>query len=388
MSPYNRRHYRSVRPLVSALLGLIFAWGASCASSDVEQRSLAQPLPAMKLLPGSGPLQVGPENPRYFTDGNGKVIYLTGSHTWANFQDAGSTNPPPVFDYPGYLDFLEAHRHNFFRLWGWEQAAGAPWAGGDFWIEPLPYARPGPELALDGKPQFDVTEFNQAYFDRLRERSIAVGNRGIYVSIMLFDGFSVGVKNDGDPGNPWRGHPLNGRNNVNGIDGDLNGDGYGYEVHSLSLPAVTAVQEAYVRKVIDTVNDLDNVLFEISNESNQGVAETNWQYHMIDFIHAYEAGKAKQHPVGMTVAYPNGNNADLFASSAEWISPNAEGGYQDNPPVATGSKVIIVDTDHLWGVGGDRQWVWKSFTRGHNILYMDCYNETYCEDADPTIPCG
>jgi hypothetical protein len=28
-----------------------------------------------------------------------------------------------------------------------------------------------------------------------------------------------------------------------------------------------AIQEAYVKKVIDTVNDLDNVLYEISNES-------------------------------------------------------------------------------------------------------------------------
>jgi hypothetical protein len=33
--------------------------------------------------------------------------------------------------------------------------------------------------------------------------------------------------------------------------------------------------------------------------------------------------------------------------------------------------VIISDTDHLWGVGGDRAWVWKSFTRGHHTIYMD-----------------
>ena len=30
---------------------------------------------------------------------------------------------------------------------------------------------------------------------------------------------------------------------------------------------MTALQEAYVRKVIDTVNDLDNVLYEITNEA-------------------------------------------------------------------------------------------------------------------------
>jgi hypothetical protein len=31
----------------------------------------------------SGPLKIHPDNPRYFTDGSGKAIYLTGSHTWA-----------------------------------------------------------------------------------------------------------------------------------------------------------------------------------------------------------------------------------------------------------------------------------------------------------------
>ncbi len=31
-----------------------------------------------------GPLRVLPGNPRYFTDGSGKAIYLTASHTWSN----------------------------------------------------------------------------------------------------------------------------------------------------------------------------------------------------------------------------------------------------------------------------------------------------------------
>ena len=38
-----------------------------------------------------------------------------------------------------------------------------------------------------------------------------------------------------------------------------------------------AETQAYVRKVVDTVNDLDNVLYEISNESTGSTANTNWQ---------------------------------------------------------------------------------------------------------------
>lgn len=332
----------------------------------------------------NGVLRVNPANPRYFTDANGRAVYLTGSHTWANLQDAGDTNPPPVFDYSGYLNFLQASGHNFIRLWVWEQAKGAPWAG-SFWFTPSVYRRTGPGNALDGELKFDLNQFNQAYFDRLRSRVMAAGEQGIYVSIMLFDGWSVGTKNAGDPGNPWGGHPLNGSNNVNGINGDTNGDGYGYESQTLANPAVIEVQEAYVRKVIDTVNDLDNVLYEICNECEPG--SKDWQYHMIDMIHKYEAGKLKQHPVGMTVAYPNGSNTDLFDSPADWISPNDNDDYKNNPPIATGSKVVIVDTDHLWGEGGDRAWVWKSFTRGHNVIYMDCFSAYYCSaypENDPT----
>jgi hypothetical protein len=344
---------------------------------------VTKPLTQAVLQAATGPLYVDPDNPRYFTDGNGKAILLTGSHTWANFQEAGESNPPPVFDYEAYLDFLQQNRLNFFRLWSWEQTMGIADSEGEFRVTPSAYRRTGPGGAYDGKPKFDLTQFYQPYFDRLRERVIQAGERGIYVSIMLFNGWSIDDKGIG-PGNAWPGHPYNLFNNINGVDGDLNQNGMGEEIHTLQSPAITSLQEAYVRKVIDTVNDLDNVLFEISNESPSN--SQDWQYHMIDYIKSYEADKPKQHPVGMTVEYPGGDNGELFASSAEWISPNEVGGYKDNPPVANGSKVILVDTDHLWGIGGNRQWVWKSFMRGLNPIYMDCYSLVYCPDIDPNDP--
>jgi hypothetical protein len=33
--------------------------------------------------------------------------------------------------------------------------------------------------------------------------------------------------------------------------------------------------------------------------------------------------------------------------------------------------VSLLDTDHIWGVGGNAGWVWKSFLRGHNPIFMD-----------------
>src|SRR5438128_2637507 len=51
-------------------------------------------------------LRVSSLNPRYFADSSGQIVYLTGSHTWANMVDAGHSYPPPKFDFNGYLAFL------------------------------------------------------------------------------------------------------------------------------------------------------------------------------------------------------------------------------------------------------------------------------------------
>jgi Family of unknown function (DUF6298) len=341
----------------------------ACGSHGTPLRETVQ------IEPAKGPLKISSVNPRYFSDGSGKPIFLAGAHTWNNFQDWGTADPPPVFDYPGYLAFLRSHSLNFYRLWTWEQADDLPWSQETVRFTPLPYLRTGPGTALDGGPKFDLTRFNEDYFARLHKRVRAAGEQGIYVSIMLFNGFSVADKSlqTTGKGNPWRNHPYNRANNINGIDGDLNDDGQGFEVHTLRDPKVVALEEAYVAKVVNTVQDLDNVLYEISNESDK--QSRDWEYEMIRFIHTAERGREKQHPVGMTVLYPDGNNADLWASPADWIAPNDTDSepYKTVPPASSGRKVVVADTDHLWGIGGNVDWVWKSFCRGLNTLFMDPY---------------
>lgn len=314
-----------------------------------------------------GGLRPHPANPRYFADATGRPVFFTGSHTWPNFAtDQGAAK----FDYPGYLDFLAARHMNFFRAWVWDVPHSVQGInGGPFEWEPQAYARTGPGLATDGKPKFDLTKFNEAFFARVRERTIQARDRNMYVAIMLFQGFAWQYNRSATDG-----FPLDGRNNINGIDAGPK-DG----AATLDHPAVTAIQEAYVSKLIDTVNDLDNVLYEITNES--GPASTAWQYHFIDFIHAYERTKPRQHPVGMTYQYEGGKNADLYASRADWISPNCEPELVKDPPVADGSKVVVFDTDHGYGWqdlrrdGPDlhRAWAWKCFLRGNHTLFMDPY---------------
>jgi hypothetical protein len=343
----------------------------------------------------TSPLRQNPRNPRYFTDNTGKAIYLTGSHTWANLQEIGLENGP-TFPFDEYLDFMVSHGHNFMRLWMFEHPQNASWTPVPMVFYPLPWARTGPGLAHDGKPKFNLDVWDGEYFTRLRERTAEAGRRGIYVAVMLFQGWSL-HKTSANYGDPWPTHPFNAANNVNGIDVPYTrvDDDEHPCLHSTLNAGVLAKQEAYVRKVIETVNDLDNVLYEIINEGGA----TQWQCHMIDFIHAVERNLPKQHPVGMTHRIsPKQFNSDLFDSNADWISPAKEPqdwlypgttyleDYQNDPPAADGRKVILNDTDHLWGHGGNYKWAWKSFLRGHNPIFMDPWWPLYLQSTPDVTP--
>ena len=363
----------------------------------------------------SAPLVVSKKNPRYFATeddaGHERLVYLTGSHIWNNFHDGlgpGTAAPekPEVNDYAAYLRFLKAHHHNFIRLWRWEQFQSQSGASNfHLNMSPQPWQRTGPGKAKDGKPKFDLDAFDEAYFARLRARVIEAGKLEIYVDVMLFDGWGLHLSSAPDS---VEGHPLHAKNNVNriGIDSILD-----HQVLPLDSK-VQALQEAYLKKVIDTLHDLPNVLYEVSNESSGGGSvdpefakfiglseapdwgdSTQWQYWVIDFVKRYEHDQHyPKHPIGMTMQFPVKDqtkvNDPLLNSAAEWISPGyddeifAHGGHPmapgsppshwyDNPPVANGRKIVISDTDHYAPGQGDALWAWKSFLRGHQPILMD-----------------
>ena len=343
---------------------------ALCASAGLSASSiLGQEKKPPR--PASGPLRVSAKNPRYFCDASGREVLLVGSHTWNSLVDMGQSDPPKPFDFDAYLDFLDRYGHNFIRLWAWDSTtwdtrANGKW-GKDFVHNagPLPWARTGPGAALDGKPKFDLKQFQPAYFARLRERVGVAGRRGIYVSVMLFEGWGLFHGNRRRAALDqwaWRSHPFHPDNNINGIDA-------GGKVHSRANPAVNEIQAAYIRKVVDTVNEFDNVLYEVINEGG----EKEWDWWVVETVREHQWAKPKQHPIGIT-----GHGAEqldsMLASPADWISPGSQDGFRDDPPAWDGRKVSLLDTDHVWGIGGNGAWVWKSLVRGHNPLFMDPYD--------------
>jgi hypothetical protein len=378
-----RRTYRGSRNAVVCLL-LFAATG------------FAQTKPADGGHP-MGPLQVHPANSHYFVAPDGKVVFLTGSHTWNDFQDMGTSATPTPIDFHDYVKFLKAHGHNATILWKKDLPTDCGWGAGGIWyITPFPWERnggpDGKRLATDGLPAFDLTKFNQAYFDRLRARAVELQQSGIYAIVQLFDGLQLVAgrcRNDG--------YPLTGSNNVNGVDDGYNGYRNGQAgVSSFTMKAGNAIvsyQEAYARKVIDTLNDLPNVLWEVSEE-----APTDsqwWQNHMIGFVHAYEAGgtwegktyagKPLRHPVGLGDLQCPGNNVFIYGTAADWIAPSM--GCTAPAVVSPDNQghVVLNDSDHSYyftqfvdsaGKVVDqkaRNYIWENFTNGAPILFMEPY---------------
>lgn len=335
---------------------------------NYAQQAAGEPVPPLRARTATGPLRKDPVNGRYFTDNSGRAIYITGSHTWSNLMDRGTLHPPQVqFDYPGYMKWMVAHKFNFMRLWTaeltdsantndiYENTVALPWK----WF------RTGPGYANDGGLKFDLTKLDQSYFDRMRARIVTAGQNGIYVSVMLFNGYELQFET-----NPIDGDPYRDSNNINGVSCPGNCPTNA----ELMSDQVWKIERAYIRKVVDTVNDLDNVLYEVSNESGSPFSDS-WQSNVMTFVRQYESAKPKQHPVGMTFQWRGGSDLTLYHSGADWISAGS------HVPPSDGTKVIINDTDHAYGAGelkqdgaaGQRAWVWENFTSGNNVAFMDPY---------------
>jgi hypothetical protein len=254
------------------------------------------------------------------------------------------------------------------------------------------------------------------YFARLFARADAACARGMYVAVMLFDGDSIGiVPGSNNPvENAWFGHPYNVDNNASSVDGDpptpvRTGQGLRLlTVGDPNLAVVNSLQDAYVRKVIDTVNCLDNIIYEIINEppidnTDPAHGSNPWERHIIQLIRGYEATKPKQHPILRSVFVTNGpqSNGYLFVDVAGSPDPNPNAvspgpgvpctvndpgedyaGSTCGPKAQPSdtNRVILSDSDHLWGLTRiptpttDKpvDWVWKSLTRGiGGVLFVD-----------------
>jgi hypothetical protein len=337
--------------------------------------------------PITGELTVS-SNPHYFQDAEGVPLILNGSQSWNTLQDCGTDGSVQPLDFDAFVKFLTAHGHNFTLLWTLEMPkfCNLPTTESfppDFTVSPIPFKRTGPGTATDGGLKFDLTQFDANYFDRLRARVEALDKAGIYAGVYLFTGeYLLKYRCASD------GYPLTGANNINGVD-----DGYkgGPDVSALpreqqggigsvtmTAPnAMTRFQDAYVEKVIETLNDMPNVLWIVSEEAPAN--STWWNNHQISHIRTYESGKPHQHPIGYA-ALTHASDTILYNSDADWVAPQVR--VSPISSCGTGKpacKVDVNDSDHsyyhIWNdtPQQNRNYAWENFTTGNQVLFMDPY---------------
>jgi hypothetical protein len=328
-------------------------------------------------------------NPNYFQDATGKPIILCGSHTWNSLQDFGTNGSVQRLDFDAFVSFLKKHGHNFTLLWSTElpkffsfptTAVDPP----DMTASPFPYMRTGPGNASDGRLKFDLHKFNQGYFDRVRERAKKLLEANIYAGVYLFSGeWLLRFRSSTD------GYPFTGSNNINNIDDGYKEGSAASAVASITMSdenEITKIQDEYVKKLINTLNDLPNVLWIVSQEAPPTSAW--WNNRMIDFVRAYEKKKPFQHPIGLG-GYDNSlNDSTIYHNNADWVAPWTRVSPERSCGSGTPScKVNVNDSDHsYWEIWLDspeknRNYVWANFVNGNQVMFMDPYVVHYSRQS-------
>ena len=235
------------------------------------------------------PITLHPENPHYFLfRGKPAVLITSGEHYGAVLNRD--------FDFRKYLEKLQSYGFNLTRTFSgaYCEPAGA-FKIVDNTLAPgngrliCPWARSQTPGYAGGGNKFDLSEWDPAYFRRLRDMVAEAGERGIVVELVFFCPFY----GDGQ----WKLSPMNADNNVNAI-GRLERT----DVYTLKDPELTRVQDAMVRKIIRELAEFDNLYYEICNEPYFGGVRDAWQAHIAETIARAEEQLGVKHLIAQNIA--------------------------------------------------------------------------------------
>lgn len=201
--------------------------------------------------PAARPLSLNADNPRYFQFRGRPVVLITSGEHYGAVVNAD-------FDFIPYLDVLQRHRFNLTRLFSGSQIEHVTWIPGLKYNNPVAPRRgravlPWAQVATSAGPRFDLRRWNPRYFQRLRTFVREAGRRGIVVEVVLFSVYYNQAN--------WLLSPLHPSNNVNSTPWVRYANAY----HA-PAQALVPYQTALARKLVQELNDFDNVYFEIINE--------------------------------------------------------------------------------------------------------------------------
>ena len=214
-------------------------------------------------------LEICPKHPYYFRECDRHIILVGVSDRalftiWENYKG---------FSWRKYLDDLAAHHLNYVRqdVLSWGALMAPVNYPAQFSNPAWPFARTGPGKAIDGKPKFDLTKFDQSYFEqRLKPFLREAAKRGIYVELTLFEGLRK--RRD------FQQSLYAEQNNINKLGLQ---PGVPTSDKAIDNAHLMTIQHAYIDKVLAETAEFHNVIYEISNESGG----RRWVAHLIDYIH-------------------------------------------------------------------------------------------------------
>ena len=141
-----------------------------------------------KLLPADGPIQLHPENHHYFLY-EGKPLALISSAE--HYGSVINQN----FDFRSYLETLSAEGMNYTRIF---TGTYFEIEGESFKIQPNTLAPKKEEIITpwarvvtdqSGEVKYDISIWNEAYFERLRDFMAMASDHEIIVEVSLFSSF-------------------------------------------------------------------------------------------------------------------------------------------------------------------------------------------------------
>ncbi len=226
------------------------------------------------------PLKLHPQNPHYLLfRGKPTVLITSGEHYGAVLNGD--------FDYIKYLDEQQSKGMNLTRTFsGTYREVPNSFGITDNTLAPRnKYVCPWP--SVDGK--FDLTKFDPAYFDRLKDFLAQASRRGVVVEFVFFCPFYEDSL--------FNVNPMNAKNNINGI-----GNCPRTEVYTMKHKDLLAVHEAFVRKVVAELKDFDNLYYEICNEPYFGGVTLEWQAFVARTIADAEKDFPSKHLIAQNIA--------------------------------------------------------------------------------------
>ncbi|MGB7085866.1 MAG: hypothetical protein WBD47_09955 [Phormidesmis sp.] len=168
---------------------------------------------------------------------------------------------PDAFDYQLWTDWAAAHGMNHLRAYppfSWKYIETfAKENGGSAENLLFPYEETSP-----GSRQFDLTKFDEAYWRRFREQCEYLHEKGIVVHLLMMNGWQLRTEEKN-----WGGHFFNPDNNINAFTDHLKGDRLGfYQSVSNRQTGLVEAQQQWLRKIVETTADLDNVYYDLVHE--------------------------------------------------------------------------------------------------------------------------